>query len=86
MRIMGRPTRPLGLPGPYQVYAGTRLKTSHDHIFNLVPKSPFGSKLPLCRFEELLLIISTILLVTTRGVLALSTSFEFECLFYVEKD
>ena len=34
MRVIGRPTRPLpvpgpwGSPGPYQVYAGTRLKTS----------------------------------------------------------
>ena len=34
MRVMGRPTRPLpvpgpwGLPGLYQVYAGTRLKTT----------------------------------------------------------
>ena len=28
-----------------------------DCIFNLVPKSPFRSKLPLCRFEELLLFL-----------------------------
>ena len=31
----------------------------NDHSFNLVPKSPFRSKLPLCRFEELLLCYSS---------------------------
>ena len=36
MGVMGRPTRPLpvpgpwGIPGPYQVYAGTRLKTTYN--------------------------------------------------------
>ena len=40
MRVIGRPTRPLpvpgpwGLPGPYQVYAGTRLKT--NSIYSLL--------------------------------------------------
>ena len=38
MGVMGRPTRPLpvpgpwGLPGPYQVYAGTRLKTKPEDM------------------------------------------------------
>ena len=40
MRVMGRPTRPLpvpgpwGLPGPYRVYAGTMLKTKIDIVLD----------------------------------------------------
>ena len=48
MGVMGRPTRPLpvpgpwGLPGPYQVYAGTRLKTNP-----LPPKGALNPGSPL---------------------------------------
>ena len=40
MGVMGRPTRPLpvpgpwGLPGPYRVYAGTMLKTKIDIVLD----------------------------------------------------
>ena len=44
MGVMGRPTRPLpvpgpwGIPGPYQVYAGTRLRTTLNiFVSTLIP-------------------------------------------------